>query len=235
MNRAFVLLVFLMSCTLEDSTDGIDINNVMQFDPDQVVNVSADGVSPLTIKVTLGKNVSNDQTITFKTDQGKFQTATDAAGKELKVTTTLKEASVILIPDTKAGVVGLSASVTSGTQVFTISKQINFDNAIPSFLYLTTDKQVVVPDKAALANLKITAARDPGKGKVSDDTMVSIISEVTKGTVQIDVIPFVKLVGETATFTVRSLNEEEGTVKITATIANGDKPIVAQRTIEFKK
>src|SRR5690606_33691151 len=115
----FLLLILLWSCTLEDSTPGIDVNKIIIFDHTEELNVPANGVTPLTIRVKLGDDVSGEQSVTFRTDQGKFQNAADATGKTVTVTTSLKTATAVLIPDTKPNpAVGVSASVTSGTNTF---------------------------------------------------------------------------------------------------------------------
>src|SRR5690606_16420786 len=131
--------------------------------------------------------------------------------------------------------VGVSASVTSGTNTFSITRQVDFTTAFPAQMYINTDKQVLVPDRASTATLSLSAFRDPGEGHVSDEITVAITRAVPDtSTVKVDVVPFVKLSAEAATFTIRSANDGTGPVTVTATVTTEAGSVKAERIIEFK-
>lgn len=234
-----ILIVLVGGCTLEDQKNGVSTDDILKFDALTLASVSADNTSVLPVKIVLGPNVGSEQEITFKTDQGRFQgIAAESNQKELKMNTSLKTASVNLIADTKPNsVVGISASITAGSKTYTITKQISFDPAYPSQMFLTTDKQIIVPDQNSAATLTHVTIRDAGKGKVSDDLVVSVRDSVTTGNLLVDVVPIVKTSSERATITVKSRNTEDGTVFIIASILNTTtgKVIRATRSIQFKK
>ena len=232
----------LTSCTLEDQSKGLSIepdvlsSTLKTSDGSKVTSIPADSVSTLQVTAALGPNVTIDQEVTFTTDQGWFVGADPKTPKSIKTTTSLKTATVMLIPDTNPNPsVGITASVTTGTQTFPVTKQIKFEASLPTDFYLSSDKYIVVPDGVTTATVTILTTHGVNEPRVSDGVIVNLIkSKSYPDSVSVDVVPFAKLMKGTATFSIKSTNTKNGIVTMTAELAD-NKSVTKQISVKFLK
>jgi hypothetical protein len=224
--------VLIISCSLDDPKEGVNPSQIIKWDRTKIYEVSANGSDKIDINVNLVMTDPN-LPITFTTQQGSFAGATDDSPRLLRKNAFGKEATVTLIGDL---VPNETVIVTASVGNFTIDTLVNFKAAKPDAIYITSSKITAKADMTEQISFTVWVSREEGTGNVSNQLRVKLTQgSQTNGAVA-DLVSFVSLSNQTATFVVKSANQNPGDVVITASITGntgGDNGLTAERKITF--
>lgn len=214
-NLLYVLVCLCVSCNLEDPSEGINTDDVIQVKCEKT-HLLADGVDNTIVTATLGNQSDDNKDIEFTTEAGSFRGSNNDDPKIFNITSSLKEAETVLVANTEEiKDVLIYAKVGN----FKNSTRIDFERAYAEKMTLEASKLSIKKDGNDESEITVRLFRTVG-----EPTSKAVVNFETTAldTALVEIIPFASTSGTTATAKVKSKNGYPGKVLITASTLNGE-------------
>ncbi len=225
------IFLTLQSCELEDPTEGINSDDVIQLTA-PASELLADGQDRLILTAELGPLAAGDESVSFQTSNGRFLLATEDDGQSVTTAASNKSAQATLVGSNLADddvVVQATIEAENG-ELFQATLPLVFQRAYPDNMILTAEKSVIQSDRIDFANISIQLFRD--SGTPSDKTIVHF-EVIQLDSAQAEIVPFA-FSGPDATLTtpIKSSNGLPGVIQLKATAETQDGSTL-ERVIEL--
>lgn len=176
-------VVLASSCELEDPTVGVTTEQIISLSASQP-EISADGISRLTLTATLEEEADPNLAITFTTESGTFPI--EGAGQAQTTLTASGRTAEVILQSSNTRIGSVVASATVGTN-YTVFENIEFLPALPDDILPVADRLSVATDRVDFAQITTTLSRDEGMTTVG----TRIDYEVMElDTAKAEIVPF---------------------------------------------
>lgn len=208
---AFIVLIFIGSCNLEDPSKVFDGKEwiTISFDHD---NIPADGISKRIITIRLEEPITEKTAVNISTDFGTLSTSLNGldALKSLDLKTNNGVVTAFLTSETKRVD---SAIVFASVGEFANLKHLRVTTALPEAIVVIADKYLFPVQDSIIIEARLLRSI----GKVSDNVRVdfSVVPKDTSSAQGI-LIPVVYSSGQKAITTLKSKNLKSGELRVSA-------------------
>lgn len=224
------LILFCLGCNLKDPQQIFEKPYQIMFDKKELL---ADGVSKITIRVSLKPDISGTNLIKLQTDFGTIDSTINfsitPAVQTLSIPTTNKQAQFVLKANTS---LTDSAKIIIGVGTSRFKESFVVKPSLAEDMALILKKYSMLKTDSTVVNVKLWRSI----GKVTDNLKINLESISKSDTsAKVNILPYVLTNNEASTFVIKSKNGIKGDVTIRATI-NGinNAPILKEFTLKIE-